>query len=68
MDGKIRLALQNLISGVSKLDDAPLSASTHFNKAMTLLLEVLPSYEAKGESADILLFAIGEITALENGI
>lgn len=56
----IKLALNNVISAIQKIDDAPFSASTHLNTAVVQLLPLCNSYNTGGENADVILFAIGE--------
>lgn len=53
-------ALNNIISAIQKIDDAPMSASTHLNTALVQLLSLCDSFLTSGERADVVLFAIGE--------
>ena len=56
----IKLALNNVLSAIQKIDDAPLSASTHLNTAVVQLLSLCNSYHTDGDDAEDILTAIGE--------
>lgn len=56
----IKLALNNVISAIQKMDDAPLSAETHLNTAVVQLLSLCNSYHTDGDDADVILSAMGE--------
>jgi len=56
----IKLALNNVISAIQKMDDAPLSAETHLNTTVVQLLSLCNSYHADGDDAEDILTAIGE--------
>jgi len=56
----IKQALNNVISAIQKIDDAPMSAETHINTAIVQLLSLCDSFFTSGERGNVILFAIGE--------
>ena len=56
----LKLALNNVLSAIQKLDDAPLSAGTHLNTAVVQLLLLCNSFHADGDDAEDIIRAIGE--------
>lgn len=60
MDDKLKQILNDVLSGIIKRDDEPISSETHLSMAVIGLLKLLPDFDAKGEKANAIIYAIGE--------
>lgn len=65
-DEILEKVLNNLVLSVVKQEDAPMSASTHFNTALYDLLRLVPGYKAPAgeEGRDVIVEAVTEIKML----
>lgn len=66
LNNQLKDVLQNILSSIIKCDNGAFcSSETHLNMAVVKLLSLIDQFNASGEEANILLFAIGEVGTLQ---